>query len=186
MELLDAIKGRRSVRKFTDHYVTDEEITDLLEAARMAPSWVNFQVWEFIVVRDKGIIERIVETYFDKNPARKGSLAASAMIVGCVKLGISGVKDGKDETKFSDWYMFDLALAVQNLCLRAHDIGLGTVTVGAMDHDRIKEILSVPEEYEVVVTMPIGKPLVPGKEGPPRKELKDFVHLDSFGKSFVG
>ena len=77
--------------------------------------------------------------------------------------------------------MFDVGMAVQNLCLKAHEIGLGTVVVGLMDHDKCKEILSLPDEYEVVVSIPIGKPVEADKGPTPRKELKDFVHKNKFG-----
>ena len=184
MELNEAIVKRRTVRKFTDHYVTDKEIHELLEAARMAPSWSNTQVWHFIVVRDRKLIEEVTGTYSEKNPASKGSLTASVLIVACAKTGVSGCYGGKNSTKFNEWFMFDMGLAVQNLCLRAHELGLGTVIVGLMDHDACKKVLGIPDEYEVVVSIPVGQPLNPGKEGPPRKELKEFVHLDKYGESF--
>jgi nitroreductase len=184
MELTDAILHRRSVRKFTDYIVTDEEIKKLLEAARLAQSWANTQVWEFVLVRDKGIIEKVVGTYADKNPGTKCSLSASVLIVACAKTGVSGCYGGKEVTKFPDWFMFDLGIAVQNLCLTAHELGLGTVVVGLMNHDACKKVIGLPDGYEVVAVLPVGKPLAELKQGPPRKELKDFVHLDTFGKAF--
>jgi nitroreductase len=185
MELTEAIRKRRSVRKFTDYSVTDDEITELLEAARWAPSWANTQVWEFIVVRDKGLIEKVAETYAEKNPAYKCTLAASVLIVACAKTGISGTKGDGEATKFTNWFMFDVGMAVQNISLRAHELGLGTVVVGLMDQDACRKVLSVPEGYEVVVVLPVGQPAVSAKEGPPRKEQKEFVHLNTFGNLFT-
>jgi len=184
MELMDAILNRRSVRKFTDYEVTDDEIRQMLEAARWAPSWANTQVWEFIVVRDRALMGQIAGTYVDKNPATKCSLAASVLIVVCAKTGIAGCYGGKDVTKFPNWYMFDLGIAVQNLCLKAHELGLGSVVVGFMDHDACKKIVGLPNGYEVIAVLPIGKPAVEGKQGPPRKEQAAFVHLNTFGKAF--
>jgi nitroreductase len=181
MELSEAILARRSVRKFTDHVVTDEELFAIMEAARWAPSWANTQVWEFIVVRDKGLIEQVTGTYVDMNPAIKCSLAASALIVACAKTGVSGCYGGQNMTKFTSWYMFDLGMAVQNLCLKAHELGLGTVIVGFLDHDACGELLNVPKDCEVVAVLPIGKPVAPPKSKPPRKNLKDFVYLNAFG-----
>jgi len=184
MELSDAILHRRSVRKFTDYAVTDEEIKGLLEAARLAQSWANTQVWEFVVVRDRGLIEKVTGTYVDKNPGTKCSLAASVLIVACAKTGVSGCYGGKDVTKFPNWFMFDLGIAVQNLCLKAHELGLGTVVIGLMDHDACKKIINLPDGYEVVAVLPVGKPAMEPKQGPPRKELNAFVHLNTFGKAF--
>lgn len=184
MDLNEAITGRRSVRRFSEKFVTDDEIRSLIEAARSAPSWANTQVWEFVVVRDKALIERVTGTYAEKNPATKGSLSASALIVACAKTGISGCYGGQEVTKLSNWYMFDLGMAVQNLCLKAYSIGLGTVVVGLMDHDACKKILNVPEGYEVVAVLPIGEPAAPAKSGPPRKELASFLYCNSFGQPF--
>jgi nitroreductase len=185
MELQQAIAGRRSVRKYSDHYVSDDEIKEVLEAARRAPSWANTQVWEFVVMRDQSQIEEVIGTYSEKNPATRGSLAASVLIVACAKRGVSGCYSGKDATKFHEWFLFDLGMAVQNLCLRAHELGLGTVVVGLMDHDACKKIISLPDDYEVIAVIPMGRPLNPPGEGPSRKELKDFVHLDRFGERFA-
>ncbi len=184
MELDEAIVGRRSVRKYTDYVVSDQEIRSLIEAARWAPSWANTQVWEFIAVRDSDFIEKIVGTYTEKNPATKGSLSASVLIVACAKTGVSGCYDGKDVTKLSNWYMFDLGMAVQNLSLKAHDMGLGTVVVGLIDHEACKKILNVPEGYEVVAVLPVGKPAAPAKSGPPRKDLSGFLYRNRFGAAF--
>ncbi len=184
MELTDAILQRRSVRKFSDYVVTDDEIRQLMEAARWAPSWANTQVWEFVVIRERGLIEQVAGTYVDKNPATRCSLGASALVVACARTGVSGCYEGKDVTKLPNWFMFDLGIAVQNICLKAHDLGLGSVVVGLMDHDACKKIIGLPDGYEVVAVLPLGKPLTGPRQGPPRKELKDFVHLNRFGDAF--
>ena len=180
MELMEAITNRRSVRKFTDYYVTDEEIREMLNAARLAQSWANTQVWEFVVVRDRDLIKNVTETYSRGNRATECSMSASVLIVACAKTGVSGTKGGKDRTKFSEWFMFDLGVAVQNLCLRAHELGLGTVIVGLIDHDACRQLLAVPEGYEVIVAIPVGKP-VTVETGRPRKSLDECVYLDRFG-----
>lgn len=183
MDLQEALAGRRSVRKFTEYYVTDDEIRTILEAARIAPSWANTQVWEFVVVRDQARIEQIVGTFTEKNPATKGSLAATALIVACARTGISGCYDGKAVTKHQEWFMFDLGIAVQNLCLKAYELDLGTVVVGLMDHDACKRIIGLPDGHEVVAVIPVGRPAAK-RDGPPRKELKDFVYRETFGSAF--
>jgi nitroreductase len=182
MELQEAILKRRSVRKFTEDAVTDEELMQIFEAVRWSPSWSNTQVWEFIVVRDKSTIEKVVSTYVDKNPATKCSLAASALIVACAKSGVSGCYGGQELTSIHNWYMFDLGLAVQTLCLRAHEIGLGTVVVGLMNHEACKKVLNIPDGHEVIAVIPIGRPAVPPKDGPSRKPVSEMVYINSFGK----
>lgn len=182
MELQEAILKRRSIRRFTDRVVTDEELKRIFEAVRWSPSWANTQVWEFVVVRDRERIEKVTATYSGKNPATKCSLTASALIVVCAKTGISGCYDGQQVTKYDSWYMFDLGLATQTLCLAAHEMGLGTVVVGLMDHDACKKLIGLPEGYEVAAVIPIGASAVEPKDGPARKPPADMVHLDTFGK----
>lgn len=185
MELQEAILKRRSIRRFTDHYVTDDELKKLLEAARWAPSWANTQVWEFVVVRDREVIRSLTECYSETNPARTCSFACSALIAVCMKAKVSGFKGGEARTKFGDWGLFDLGLTVQNLALTAHELGLGTVVVGSMDHDRMKAILGLPETMEVVVTLPIGRPVPEPVKVPGRKELKDIVFIDRYGDRYT-
>lgn len=184
MELQEALLQRRSVRKYTDHQVTDEEIAQVLEAARWAPSWANTQVWEFIVIRGRERIDQVVGTYSPGNPATKGSLAASVLIAACARKGVSGCKTGGEATRIANWFLFDMGMAVQNLCLKAHELGLGSVVVALMDHAACAKLLSVPEDFEVVAVIPLGRP-VEVKAGPPRKELKSFVHLNRFGELFL-
>jgi nitroreductase len=185
MELQDAIARRRSVRKFTDYYVTDDEIKKMLNAARLAPSWANTQVWSFVVIRDRELIREITETYSKTNPARGCSASASALIACCAKKNESGYKGNDPKTTFREWFMFDLGLAVQNISLTAQELGLGTVIVGSIDHDACRKLLILPEELEVVVVLPVGKPQDPDKKGPSKKELKDLVYLDKFGEKYA-
>jgi nitroreductase len=181
MELQEAILKRRSIRKFTDQAVTDEELKKIFESVRWSPSWANTQVWEFVVVRDKDLIAKVTATYAPKNPASKCSLSASALIVVCAKLGLSGCYDGKPSTKLDSWFMFDLGIATQTLCLTAHEMGLGTVVVGLMDLDACGKVIGLPDGYEVAAVIPIGRPAVAPKEGPPRKAVAEMVHLNTFG-----
>jgi nitroreductase len=182
MELQEAILKRRSVRKFTEEIVTDEELRLIFEAVRWSPSWANTQTWEFIVVRDKTLMAKIAGTYCEKNPGIKCSLNASALIVACAKTGISGCYGGKEVTAIKNWEMFDLGIAVQTLCLKAHELGLGTVVVGFMDHEACKKILAVPDGHSVVAAIPIGRPAIAPKEGPARKALPEMVFLNNLNK----
>lgn len=135
-------------------------------------------------MRANDLIEKITGTYGELNPAIPCSMAASALIICCAKTGVSGTKKEKESTKFSGWFLFDLGMAVQNLCLRAHELGLGTVIVRLMDHDACKGMVELPDEYEVVVSIPVGKPAVKGSGNAARKSLGSFVHRDAFGTPF--
>ncbi|MEJ2724874.1 MAG: nitroreductase family protein, partial [Deltaproteobacteria bacterium] len=86
---------------------------------------------------------------------------------------------GEPTTKFGDWFMFDLGLATQSLCLAARNLGLGTVIVGSLDHNKAKEVLGVGDDHEVVVLIPVGYP-AKDSTAPKRREISEFTHHDRF------
>jgi nitroreductase len=188
MELMEAIKGRRSIRRYTSKAVDDKTLEIILEAARQAPSWHNTQCWRFIVVRDSQTRNKLADTGIEM-AQDKPNWAAEAMritpiaIVACAEMRKSGyyIKEPKGPvTDKGDWYMYDVALAMQNLTLAAHALGLGTVNIGAFDAIKVAEILGVPEGYAVVSMTPLGYP----DEEPnprPRKEMAEIVFYDRFG-----
>ncbi len=187
MEALEAIKTRKSIRKYKSTPVDDKTLELVLEAARWAPSWSNTQCWRFIVVRDSDLKNKLADTLVgvsDKpNRATEAMRNAPVAIVGCAetrKSGYSVREPKRPVTDKGDWYMFDTALAMQNLVLAAHALGLGTVFIGAFDAIKVAEILGVPEGYVVVAMTPLGYP----DEEPnprPRKELAEIVFRGRFG-----
>ena len=178
-DLMEIIKERRSIRKYEEKDIPEELANRVFDAVRWTPSWVNTQCWEIIVVKDKITKEKLQATISKGNPAAKSIVAAPVVFAVCGRLEKSGYYKDKVSTKFGDWYMFDLGLATQNLCLMAHHLGLGTVIVGLFDHDRAKEILNVPAGYELVVLIPMGYP-AKTPSAPKRREINEFTHYDKF------
>ncbi|MEW6443033.1 MAG: nitroreductase family protein [bacterium] len=179
MDVLQAIRDRRSVRRFTDQPVAREQLQAILEAARWAPSWVNLQPCRIIIVEDPKKKEALKGTLLPSNPAAKGFDQAPVLIVLAAERGKSGLYGNTAATDKGDWYMFDAGLAAQNMALAAHALGFGTVHVGAMNHKEAARILEVPEGFEVIEILPLGVPAHPAK-APPRKELSELVTFESF------
>ena len=190
MEVLEAIKTRRSIRRYKSTPVDDKAVQTVLEAGRWAPSWANTQCWRFIVVRDSKIKAKVADTLFKfkrpdgvivENAGIKAINTVPVLIVVCAEMGKSGCRrDGEAATDKGDWFMFDTALAVQNMVLAAHALGLGTVIIGAFDAPKAAKILGVPAGYSVVTLFPLGYP----DEEPlvrPRKELSEIVFYDKYG-----
>ncbi len=179
METLEAIRTRRSVRRFLDRPVEPEKLRAVLEAARMAPSWANMQCWRFVVVQDPATRARIgelshVEEYFaagsyKTNPARKALGQAPVVIVACADPDRSGTR------RDAQYFMTDVGIAAQNLMLAAHAVGLGTVFVGVFDEDGLSKLLGIPAGVRIVGLFPLGYPQDPDKAGPPRKPLDEIV-----------
>ena len=178
-ELMDIIKGRRSIRNYQDKEVPEDILNQVLEAVRWSPSWANTQCWEVIVVKDPAVKQKLQETMSKGNPATRAMVEAPVVLALCGKLNVSGFYKEQVSTKFGDWYMFDLGLAAQTLCLTAYQLGMGTVIAGLFDHDRAGQVLSVPEGYELVSLIPLG---YPSKDtgAPKRREISEFTHYERF------
>ncbi len=187
MDIFEAIRTRRSVRRFADKPVEDEKLQAMLEAARQAPSWANLQCWRFIVVKDPSVKDAIsemsyVESFFvprgyKANPAKKGLAEAPAVIVACADPSQSGTLWGQP------YYMTDIGISAQNLMLAARALGLGTVFVGVFDEEQIRSMLAIPPHIRVVGLFPVGYPLEEKASGPARKPLSEIAFKGTWGKT---
>lgn len=193
MDLFEVINNRRSIRKYTGAPVDDKKIETILEAGRWAPSWANSQCSRFVVVRDAktraalgDALAKIVLP--DGKEMSQPSVAAintvPVVIVVCAQIGVSGSKPGGSGginyvSDKGDWFMFDTALATQNMVLAAHALGLGTVILGWFDAAKVEKAIDCPKGFRVVCMFPVGVPAGDSKT-PPRKELKEISFTDKF------
>lgn len=179
MDVLQAIRERRSIRKFKPDPVSEDLVNTVLDAGRWAPSWANTQCWRFVVVRDPAVKEKLGETRGRGNPAGEAVRTAPVTIVICAELKKSGYYKGEAPTDKGDWFMFDCALAAQNMMLAAHALGLGTVPVGLFDAAKAAEVLGVPTGMAVVLMLPLGYP-AETPAAPRRRDLAEIMVQDRF------
>jgi nitroreductase len=180
VDVITAITGRRSIRQYKGDPIEDGDLAEVLEAVRWAPSWANTQSWEIIIVKDPEAKRKLADTLPAGNPACSSFNEAPVVIVACARRGKAGYFKGAAVTDKGDWYMFDVALAMQNLTLAAYARGLGTVLVGFFDANKVAHLLNIPEDVAVVAMTPLGYPDREAKPTP-RKALHDFVSYDTFG-----
>jgi nitroreductase len=191
MDIFEAIKNRRSIRQYKTDPVDDKTVQEVLDAAHWAPSWGNIQCWRFIIIRDPKVKADIADT-LDKvkidnewmeNAAASSIKQAPVLIVICAEKGKAGYSiDGEPLTdKAEYWYLFDVALAVENLTLAACAKGLGTVIVGGFNAPKAAKILCVPDNFTVVTMTPLGFAAQKGQISP-RKQLSDVLYKDKFAK----
>ncbi|HET6515066.1 MAG TPA: nitroreductase family protein [Thermodesulfovibrionales bacterium] len=184
MDTFEAIRTRRSVRKFTDTPVEDEQLHLILEAVRQSPSWANMQCWRFVIVKDAAVREKIselsyVESFFapkgyKSNPAKKGLAEAPVVVIACADPSQSGVIWDQQ------YYMADIGIASQTLMLASRSLGLGTVFVGVFDEEKLKDLLNIPSTIRIVGLFPLGYP-TEEKAGPARKPLSEIVFYEKWG-----
>jgi len=176
----DLFTTRRSIRRFKDIEIEAEKVEAIYEAARWAPSWGNLQCAEIIVISSSATKEKLSALLSAKNPATKSVERAPLIIAVCGVPGKSGFYKDKQVTRYDSWFLYDLGIVSQNVCLKAHELGLGAVIVGSFDHDKVEELLGVVQPTELVSLIAVGYP----DHAPPvpkRKPISEFVHMERFG-----
>jgi nitroreductase len=163
MELLEAIRTRRAIRRFKNEPVPAELIEKLLEAARWAPSAINSQPWEFIVIT---------------NTETKARISRAFVIGAFLKEAPLAIAVAADRFK-SPMPVQDGSIAAYTIWLAAHDLGLGACWINPTFPFGIKHILGIPFNKKLVSVLAIGYP----NETPahPRKQPEDFVYFEKHG-----
>ncbi|MDE5737032.1 MAG: nitroreductase family protein [Oscillospiraceae bacterium] len=159
MELIKAITERRSIRKYTNQPVTQEDLQKIIQTAKFAPSWKNSQTARYYAILNPELKNQIAEQGtcdFSKNKLNIQN--APALIILTTVNGISGYeKDGSFTTdKKTHWQSFDAGIACQTFCLTAHEYGFGTLIMGIFDEKKIAEILNLPEQESISALIAIG------------------------------
>lgn len=173
MELTKCMEERRSIRRYKKQSVDRDLIKQLIEAAILAPSWKNSQVSRYYAV-DGDQKDQFMACLPEFN--QNNSKDASTIIVSTVVNGRSGFeRDGSYTTHLKDGFQyFDNGLQVQNLCLKAYELGLGTLIMGIYDEQKIREFLSIPEDEVVVAVIAVGYPDIEPVM-PKRKSVEDIL-----------
>jgi len=174
MSFLDLVKTRRSVREYLDKPVEREKIKRCLEAARLAPSARNLQPWNFLVIDNPELKEKVARKTFNKVISfNRFSLKAPVLILVLSERPKLTNKIG-EIVKDKPFVLMDIGMAAENLCLQATEEGLGTCILGWFDEEGIKKLLNIPasKRIELIITMgyPGDSPVLP-KE---RKEMNQI------------
>lgn len=173
MDIFQVIRDRRSIRKYKDTPVEREKIDQILDAARLAPSWKNTQCWRFLVLTDPDKRAALLDSFPDDNPGKKAIAMAPAVIVACADPRESGVENG------IEYYIADTAIAFEHLCMSAHALGLGTCWMGWYNEEQIKQALGIPAAIRIIGITPLGYPDQEPKARP-RKELQEIAFFDQW------
>ena len=149
MDTIEAIRTRRSIRRYTDDPVPDDVLAEILQAAMSAPSAGNQQPWQFILVADRALREAIANFH----PYAQMVPEAPVAIVVCGDLRLE---------RYTGYWVQDCSAATQNLLLAAHAKGLGAVWVGIYPVDdrvrRLQKLLALPTQVIPLAVVPVGTP----------------------------
>ncbi|MFQ6125242.1 MAG: nitroreductase family protein [Candidatus Heimdallarchaeota archaeon] len=164
MDVLEAIKGRRSIRRYKYKELEHNTLIKLLEAARWAPSGGNRQPWQFIAVTDRKKIKMLKMA----SPGFYGE-EANLVLVLCLE---------KERIMKSSYDVcLDLGMAAQNIMLAAYALGLGSCAIASFTSRAINRILDVPDTLAVKLLISIGYPAQTPKM-PPRRSLSELVYIN--------
>ena len=152
MEFDELIISRKSVRSFQEKEISQEILNNMMEAARLSPSFQNRQCWRFIVVRDRKIINDLA--------LRSGMISkvnffikdAPVVIIACADPAKSGTMNNQD------YYLVDTTIAFQQMMLSAWNHGIGSCWLAAFNEEKVREILEIPQNIRVVALSPFGYP----------------------------
>ena len=181
MNAIEMLKGRRSIRKYKDEVVSEEVLKELVEVAKYAPSWANYQIARYNFITDEKIIAEIAEKGVNGFVYNQSTLAntKNLLVLSFVR-GKSGKLDASKEeyatSKSKEWEMFDTGIACQTFCLAAHEKGIGTCIFGVIDADAVAEIIGLPENETVgtVITFGYSDETISSS---PRKEVSEIVRF---------
>ena len=170
MNVSEAIRTKRAIRKFQDKPLPDEVIHAILNAGRRSQSSKNEQTWQFIAIRDKSILKALSEC-----GTWAGHLAGAA-------LGVA-ILTPDPEGKFQ--IMFDAGQAAAFMQLAAWELGVGSVPASIYEFEKAREVLGFPSEWHLRIALSFGYPLdeeklsaAPKKGG--RRSLDEVVHWDKW------
>lgn len=167
-ECVKLLLTRRSVRRFREEEVPMELIKKVLDVARFAPSARNSQPWEFVVITDPSIKERLASIHPWASPLKGAPIG---VVVVC------------DRERSPTSYQLDCANVTLYIMLAAHAYGLGSVWIQALrDQDKIREIVGIPEDKDPIAILAIGWPAEEPK-AKARRPLEDITYLNKYGST---
>lgn len=209
--VMDVIYNRRSVRKFTDEPVSEEDIKDIVEAGRWAPSGENSQGWRFIIIKDKDIIQKLGDICAEADSRlftgefvtkrmhdrfatmpdgeKKDAIFEKLMagnVSGFVKaapiiIAVAGKKDVLD-------VQYDNAAAIENMLIMISALGLGACWVMSpltdlRDEQKVNKLLGITKEYKAISIIALGH-MAKFPKARPRLELKDITFENRLGNPY--
>lgn len=206
MSAFETISDRRSIRRFTDEPIGQDEITKILEAGRLAPSGSNAQPWKFLVIRSQEKKQQIADVCYGQKFIAKAPMVM--VLLGCnnayrkrlrrtKELVQTGAVEARADKRFAEGYkehvvndknstqtiISNCVIAGQNMILAAQEMGIGSCWVMLMEFEKLHNLLGLTESLFPVAVIPMGHPAQEPKSRP-RYDLKDIAWDEEVGKSW--
>ena len=198
MDVHQAVVSRRSIRVFKDTPVPYDILEKCVDAARLAPSAKNLQVCDYIVVDDEKLLPQVLDTVgsWSGVPRPEGGWSLEhppkAYIIILINSQLETELGGN-----SRWTNYDVGIAAENIMLIAQEEGLGSCAIASFQRERLKQVLNIPDKYEITLGMMLGfpdeSPVMEETTGSverwtddqgvlhiPKRKLEDITHRNRF------
>ena len=182
MELEQAIRTRRSIRKFANKPVEQEKINACLEAARLAPSACNSQPWHYIVIDDPQVKEKFCAEVFNGVYKMSKWVANAPVIVAVVSDRGNFTSRIGNFFRRTEFYLVDQGISGEHFVLRAHDLGLGTCWIGWLDSNKAEKFFKLPKGHKIEHLFAVGYPAedAASDKSHPRKPFEEIVSYNEY------
>ena len=180
MNTIEAIKNRRSVRRFKDEAPDRKVMEKIIDATRFAPSWSNFQVARWTLIDDKEVVQKLKDlvkgfTYNIKTLEKAPAVAIVSYVQGkSGKLDQYGIAPDAEDGNVSKWEIFDAGIATQTFCLAAYEKGVSTCIFGVLEEEAVGKLINIPEGEKVASIIVYGY-AEKYPDAPPRKEVSEIM-----------
>ena len=171
MDVIEAIRQRRSTRSFSSRMVPDEMLRELVRAGALAPSASNLQAWQFFFLTDPELVKK-VDLF---SPGLSGH--PPVILAICSDMGYAAVHGSPNSERYG--CIMDAAMAAENIMLKAADLGLGTCAIKSYNDAAVRKLLKLPEDYRIELLISLGYP-----EGEPRprrlRPMEEILHFNAW------
>lgn len=176
-KVFDVIKERSSIRDYSSRPIEAEKLEMILESARLAPSASNSQPWHFYVVQDKAKIAELGKKMpLGSSVIINSFVAQSPLVVVATAGPIDLLHKITSFIVNKKWYYLDVAIALDHMTLTAWELGIGSCWIGWFDEKKIKKLLDIPNDQEVIAMLTLGYPAEGANVHPKnRKDLSEIV-----------
>ncbi len=180
MKILDSIKNRYSLRKYSNTPVEKEKIDRCLEAARLAPSACNAQPWKFILV-DKPELKEQVANAARAEMLNMNKFANEAPVIIAIVMEPANVTSTLgSKVKRKHYPLMDIGIAAEHICLQASEEGLGSCMIGWLNEKKVKKTLGVPSVRRIPLLITLGYPSEQQESWRPRKDFDKVVSYNKY------
>ncbi|MBF8982861.1 nitroreductase family protein [Lutibacter sp. B2] len=179
MQFYQVIDNRTSIKNFKSSPIDQGKLSRMVSASMNAPSWKNQTSYKMILVDDVNEKEKLAQAIENKDDTAARSVReapVTAVMVG--DPSISGVVDDKE------YYLVDGAIAMEHFVLAATNEGYGSCWIAAFDENKVKESLSIPNNYRVIAMTPIGE-MEEQKEKYPEKDVRDHIFSNKWDNAYI-